>query len=265
MRVMIGAVAAVLIALAGCATPPGQPSLNEPPPREPLPDPADADRRARTRLELASAYFGRGQTETALQEVKLAIAAKPDLPAAYNLQGLIYATLGDDKLAEDNYRRALQLDPRDGDTLHNYGWLLCQQKRHADADVQFQQALAMPQYANAARTLMAQGICQARAGNLERAEATLARSYEIDANNPVTAVNLAEVLLRRGDYERARFYIRRVNNQPELSNAQTLWLAARIEHKLGNDNGVARFGKQLRDRFPQSREALALQRGVFDE
>jgi type IV pilus assembly protein PilF len=197
--------------------------------------------------------------------VKLALAAKPDLPAAHNLQGLIYAALGDDKQAEDSYRRALQLAPRDGDTLHNYGWLLCQQKRHADADAQFQQALALPQYANAARTLMAQGICLARAGHLERAEATLVRSYEIDATNPVTAVNLAEVLLRRGDYERARFYIRRINSQPDLSNAQTLWLATRIEHKLGNQNGVATFGKQLRDRFPQSREAFALQRGAFDE
>ena len=264
MRLAVGVAALALAMLvAGCSSSPKP--LAEPPPREAPPDPADPERRARARLELASAYFGRGQTDTALQEVKLALAAKPDLPAAYNLQGLIYATLGDDKLAEENYRRALQLNPRDADTLHNYGWLLCQQKRYADAEAQFQQALAMPQYANAARTLTAQGVCEARAGNLERAEATLTRSYEIDANNPATAVNLAEVLLRRGDYERARFYIRRVNNQPELSSAQTLWLATRIEHKLGNDNGVARFGKQLRDRFPQSREAFALQRGAFDE
>ena len=39
------------------------------------------------------------------------------------------------------------------------------------------------------------------------------------------------------------------------ANAQTLWLATRIERKLNNASGVTSFGKQLTDRFPQSREA----------
>ncbi len=69
----------------------------------------------------------------------------------------------------------------------------------------------MPQYRGAARTLLAQGVCQAHAGQLADAEASLARSYELDPTSPFTATNLAEVLYRRGDYERARFYIRRVN------------------------------------------------------
>ena len=105
-------------------------------------------------------------------------------------------------------------------------------------------------------------MCQARAGQLDQAEAALARSYELDPSNPATAVNLSEVLFRRGEYERARFYIRRVNDQPEISNAQTLWLAARIEHKLGNKAGVANFGKQLRNRFPQFARGRCLCAGI---
>ena len=31
-------------------------------------------------------------------------------------------------------------------SLHNYGWYLCQQKRFAEAESLFNQALAMPQY-----------------------------------------------------------------------------------------------------------------------
>ena len=72
----------------------------------------------------------------------------------------------------------------------------------------------MPQYRDAPRTLLAQGVCQARAGQLAEAEATLTRAYELDPANPVTAINLAEVLYRRGEYERARFYMRRVNAMP---------------------------------------------------
>jgi type IV pilus assembly protein PilF len=129
----------------------------------------------------------------------------------------------------------------------------------------FSQALAVPQYRGTARTLLTQGVCQAHAGQLAEAEASLSRSYELDPTSPFTATNLSEVLYRRGDYERARFYIRRVNALPEVANAQTLWLAARIEAKLGNRQGASEFGAQLRNRFPDSREAALFARGAYDE
>lgn len=228
-------------------------------------DLTSADRRARVRLELAAAYLGRGQANTALDELKLALAAKPDLPEAFNLRGLAYATLGETKLAEESFQRALQLAPRNGDTMQNYGWFLCQQARFADADAQFLNALSQPQYPNTARTLLAQGVCQARGGRWVEAELTLSRSYELDPANPTTAYNLSDLLYRRGEFDRARFYLKRVNAVPEFSNAQTLWLAVRIERRAGNQASAQDFARQLRDRFPQSTEALALDQGRFDD
>ncbi len=228
-------------------------------------DPADADKRARVRLELAGLYLGRGQAETALGEVERAIAAKPDMPEAYNLRGLAYATLGDLPRAEQSFQRALQLAPGNGDVMHNYGWFLCQQRRWPDAEAQFTAALALPQYRDSMRTLLAQGVCQARAGRWAEAERTLSRSYELDPSNPVTAYNLSEVLMRRGELERARFYIARINSQPELSSAQSLWLAVRIERRLGNLQGVQDFGRKLQERYPESNEVLLYERGRFDD
>src|SRR4051812_10779401 len=48
-------------------------------------------RRGRVRLELASAYYSRGQMTTALDEVKQSISADPNVAGAFNLRGLIYA------------------------------------------------------------------------------------------------------------------------------------------------------------------------------
>jgi type IV pilus assembly protein PilF len=217
------------------------------------------------RLELAGLYLGRGQTATALDEIKKALAAKPDLPEAYSLRGLIYAAMGDVPLAEDSFKRSLQLAPRDGDALHNYGWFLCQQKRYAEADAQFAGALAQVQYRDTVRTLLAQGVCQARAGNWNAAEKALNRSYELDPSNPVTAYNLSEVLMRRGEYDRARFYVGRINAVPELSTAQSLWLAVRIERGLGNQQSVQEYGRRLRERYPQADETLLFERGRFDD
>ncbi|WP_119287094.1 type IV pilus biogenesis/stability protein PilW [Azohydromonas sediminis] len=247
---------------AGCATTDGAGGASE---VRTASDLTDAERRARVRVELASNYFARGQTETALDEIKQALAAKPDFADAFNLRGLVYASLGDMRLAEESFRRALELAPRDGETMHNWAWVMCQQRRYAEADAMFARALELPNYRGVTRTLLARGVCQAREGRYELAERTLARSYELDPSNPATGFNLAEVLLRLGQYERARFYIGRVNAVPEQVNAQTLWLAARIEHKLGNATGVADYGRQLRGRFPQSPEAAALESRRFDD
>ena len=254
--------AAALLLLAGCAN--NASSSGEVTPVT-ASDQTSADKRAHYRLELAAGYFARGQNETALDEVKQALAASPNSADAYNLRGLILAAMGDAGLAEDSFRRALQISPRDPDGMHNYGWFLCQQRRFDEAQAQFQQALAQPQYRAQVRTLLAEGVCFAKAGRWEDAEHTLGRAYELDPSSPVTALNLSEVLLHRNQLDRARFYIARVNAQADQSNAQTLWLAARIEHKAGNAKGVEDFGSQLRARFPQSPQALALERGRFDD
>lgn len=228
-------------------------------------DETSAEKRAHVRMELASAYFARGQLTTALDEVKQALAANPDMGEAYNLRGLIYAGLGDDALASESFKRALQINPNDGDTLHNYGWYLCQLKSYPEAQALFKQALALPNYPTTARTLLISGGCQARAGDWAAAEATLSKAYQIDPSNPATAVTLSEVLLHRGELERARFYVHRVNAVAEQSTAQTLWLAARIEVRLGNRQAANEYGLQLRDRFPRSRESAAFDQGKFDE
>jgi type IV pilus assembly protein PilF len=263
------AAAGLLAGLAGCVTTGGTP------PRPPhhsgdtdlttASDQTDADRLYNTRMELAAAYLGRGQSADALDQVKMALQAKPENAAAYGLRGLIYGALGQPDMADESFHHAMQLAPHDGDLKHNYGWFLCQQRRYADADAQFVLTIAEPSYRSVPRTLLVEGICQARAGKSQDAERTLSHAYELDPTNPAIAVNLTEVLYRSGQYERARFYIRRVNTKQDLANAQTLWLAARIEHKLGQDVQVQGLGAQLRDRFPQSPEALLFEKGKFDE
>ncbi|EJL79953.1 type IV pilus biogenesis/stability protein PilW [Variovorax sp. CF313] len=227
-------------------------------------DETSRQRRARLRMELASGYFEHGQTTVALDEIKQALAADPNNADAYNLRGLVYMRLDDAALAEDSFRRAIAINPRDPNARHNYGWLLCQQNRYGDAAVQFTEALAVPSYADRAKTLMTQGVCELKAGQRVQAERSLMQAYEIDAGNPVVGFNLASLLAQREEWSRAQFYIRRVNNSPSAS-AETLWLGIRVERKLNNREAVAQLGGQLQRRFPQSREATAYERGNFND
>ena len=260
--------AALVLALAGCSSTPPPPS----PPVEwnanrdlpAAPEPPDNERRAHVRLELANAYFDRGQLDTALDEVKRALQAKPDFGDALALRGLIYAAMGEPQLAEESFRRALQVNPQDGTAMNSYAWFLCQRDRLVEADAMFQQALALPQYRDIKRTMHARGVCLSRAGRWAEAESALMRAYELEPSNPLIGFNLAEVLYQRQEYERARFYIGRVNDTEGASNAQTLWLAARIARKLGDTASFDRLGQQLRARFPQSPQAAQFERGQFD-
>jgi type IV pilus assembly protein PilF len=47
-------------------------------------------------------------------------------------------------------------------------------------------------------------------------------------------------------------------------SAQSLWLATRIEKRLGNAAGVSEWGQRLLRQFPQSAEAQAFSAGRFE-
>ncbi len=254
--------ATLLGACAGGAGQPGGGSLAEPLTEF---DEPENRKRARIRIELASGYFEQGQTTVALDEIKQALAADPNYAPAYNLRGLVYMQMSEPALAEASFNRAIQLNPRDADAMHNLGWMWCQQGRLAPSLEQFGRALAVTGYANTARTWMAQGVCQVRAGMNAEAEKSLTRAFELDASNPITMYNLARLLLQRGDALRAQFYVRRLNGSPDLVNAETLWLGVRVERRLGNAEGVRQLADQLRQRFPNSPEWARYLRGAFDE
>lgn len=252
-----------LAVLAGCAGTPQAPAdtsaniITES-------DETPQRRRARIRLELAVGYFEQGRIEVALDEVKQSLASDPSFAPAFNLRGLIFMRLNEPRQAEDSFRRALALDGKDGDTLHNFGWLQCQQGRYDESFRALRQALENPLYAGRAKTFMALGLCQSRAGRFDEAEQSLARSYELDAANPVTGYNLASLLLRRNELPRAQFYIRRLNNS-ELANAESLWLGIRIEQRIGDRVAMDQLAEQLRKRYPQSRELTLFDKGAFNE
>lgn len=251
----------VVFGLSGCASGPDAGAMSDIVTES---DESPQHRRARIRLELAVGYFEQGQTKVALDELKQSLTADPNFAEAHNLRGLIYMRLNDPAQAEDGFRRALALSPRNANVLHNYGWLLCQQGRYGESSQMFAQAIANPTYGARARTWLTQGLCQIRAQQPEEAEHSLVKAYELDPANPVTGYNLAALLHQRGEQARAQFYIRRINNS-ELANAETLWLGIKIEHRLGRQDAVEQLAGQLRKRYPQSRELGSYERGAFHE
>jgi type IV pilus assembly protein PilF len=255
-----------LAGLSGCAGTAGGASSANNSQGEPITesDEPEGRKRARIRIELAAGYFDQGQTSVALDQIKQALQADPAFAPAYSLRGLVYMRLNDSAMAEDSFRRALQISPRDPDVLHNYGFFVCQQGRHAEGVQLFSRALTSPLYGGQAKTLMMMGTCQLRMGQAAEAEGSFSRAYELDPANPYVAFNLAALEFRRGELTKAQFVIRRLNNS-EQANAESLWLGIKIERRMNNTQAAEQLAQQLQRRYPRSKEWAAHQRGAFDE
>ena len=109
----------------------------------------------------------------ALDEVKEALSADPEYGPAYNVAGLIYAELKEDQLANENFQRALRIDPTESDSNNNYGRFLCYRMREAEAVQYFLAALRNPLYQTPDRSYVNAGLCTLRQGDVAGAERRL--------------------------------------------------------------------------------------------
>lgn len=224
---------------------------------------SEARNRARIHTELAAGYFELGNLGVALEEVAVAQQADPSYATAYNIGGLVYAALKDDRRAEDNFSRALRLSPADPDTNNNYGMYLCQRKREEEGIRYLLIAVQNPLYQNPERSLVNAGVCARWRGDNAAAQEFFQRAVTVRPNQPQALYQLAELTFLTNNFAAAQGYLRRLA-QVTQGSAEVLWLGLRVERKLGNALAEASYAQQLRKNFPESKEAAALQAGRFE-
>jgi type IV pilus assembly protein PilF len=231
-------------------------------------DQTAAEKRASIRMQLAVGYYQQGKLEIALDEVKQAIAAEPGNAEAYGLRALIYTAMGQLPLADENYQTALRLKPGNPDLSNNYGSFLCQSlNKPAQAMPYFDAALRNRAYQTPVSALVNAGLCSIRSKNFLAAERYLLEAVRYNPDLQATNAGLARTYYERRDYQRAGFFIKRLIETSKLDtlSADALWLALRVQRKLGDRSQEASLAAQLRRRFPGSPEYAAFERGAFDE
>ena len=128
------ALSALVALLGGCAS--TQSSNPPPPPRAPELPPIKAPEvspkdRAALHADLGAGYYERGRMDVAIEELTEAATLDPTNPRIYNYFGLVYAMLGENAKAEQNFQRALSLAPDDSDLRHDWGWYPAATSGHA--------------------------------------------------------------------------------------------------------------------------------------
>ena len=251
----------LLLAVAGCASQPGDSTGVDS--GSIIGEVGDPRNRARIHTELASLYYGRGNLPVALEELRIATAADSSYAPAHGMFGLVHMELGENREAETSFQRALRLSPNDPDINHNYGWFLCQTGREKESIRLFLQALRNPLYPTPVRSYSSAGLCSVRADNLKDAEEFFQRALKLDSDEPASLLQLGGIRYRQGKADEARKLVGRFN-KVVTPTAESLWLALRIERKLGQRVAERSYATELRRRYPGSPEYQALQRGAFD-
>ncbi len=223
----------------------------------------DPRNRAKLHTELASLYYSNGNLGVALEELRAATAADSNYAPSYGMFGLVYMQMKDNGRAEDSFERALRLSPNDADINHNYGWFLCQTQREPESIKYFLQALRNPLYPTPWRTYAAAGVCTLRMNQPKDAEAFFERALRSEPDEPASLLNLGQIRYRQGNIGEARKLVAR-HNKVVAPTAESLWLALRIERRLGERVAEQALANQLRRRYPDSPEYLRLQRGQYD-
>jgi type IV pilus assembly protein PilF len=222
----------------------------------------DPRNRARIHTELGSAYFGRGNMGVALEELRIAIAADPTYAPAYNVLGLVHMDLRENEAAQQNFTKALALSPNDPDINNNYGWFLCRTGHEEKSIPYFLAALKNPLYNTPARSYVNAGLCSMNLKDGSDAINFFERALRSEPDNPLALLNLASLQYKRGQLEVARRLISRFNKVVEPT-AESLWLALRIERKLGDKAAENALAVQLRRRYAGSPEYQNLLKGQF--
>ena len=258
---------ALLLGLAGCAGtgPAGEDTYQDNPSSEGsvISEMGSPRERARAHTELASGYFEIGNMGVALEEARIALAADGNYAPAYNVLGLVNMDLRDNIAAQANFERALRLSPNDPDANHNYGWFLCQTGREEQADSYFMAAVRNPLYTTPQKSYTLAGLCSLRRKNENQALSYFERALRLDPNHLSAVLPLAQLRYQRGELDAARALVVRYNRDSEPT-AESLWLALRVERRLGEKTAEASLADQLRRRFAGSREYQSLQKGQYD-
>ncbi len=213
--------------------------------------------RAQAHADLGAVYLQQGRLDVALEEFILASKIEPSYAAAYNGLGLVQAALGQDAVAELNFKKAVQMEPLNSEAHNNYGSFLCARNRLDESIKEFMAALKNPLYATPVMAYTNAAVCSLRKDDSVQAEGYLLRALQLDPSASLAAYQLAAIQFKRKDAVAAKKTLQAALSSK--ASADMLWLAIQIERTLGDANLEASYALELRQNYPESEQAQLLQ------
>ncbi len=238
----------LLAALVGCVQT-GEPRFK--------PDYAEA---ARLNTQLGRDYLSQGRIDLAQSKFQKALAQDNGLAGTHLGMALVHQHYEEWQQADEAFRRAQKLAPKDAEILTLYGAYLCERKSLAASEALFRQALATARNSAPEVTLTVAAQCYLEQGEPERAEDALLQALQRQPRHGPALLEMARLAYTTEDYLRARAFSQRFEAL-KVDNAESLLLALRIELALGERSEAQRLAQRLQALVPGIEASIDLATG----
>ncbi len=163
-----------------------------------------------------------------------AVELDDTLPEAHrNLGAVLFFYNWDWKEAENQYQRALELDPSNGSTHWVYAILLSNSLRHTEALAEIKRARELDPLN--LMIIMAEGVCLNAAGKPDEAIAALQKAFELDPNNWAAHLLMSNAYNQKGMFAEAIAEARKAKE----SNGDNVIFDVNIAHALAKSGKTA--------------------------
>lgn len=237
----------MVLSLAGCVT--EETTSNG----QPVPEKVSKEGALQDYITLATGYMGEGKREQALRAINKGLEIDSGSAAMLNVLAYYYTTDSENKLAEQQYKKAIRSDSSYTASYLNYGIFLYRAKRFDEACSMFAKATEDVMYANRDDAFLNYGICLRQQGKMKEAEESLRRSYVNNSRNPGVILELAQLKFETGSFEESQqFYDKFLTMSRQTP--KSLWLGIRLMHVAGKEDQLASYALFLKNEFPGSLE-----------
>ncbi|MEK7207240.1 MAG: type IV pilus biogenesis/stability protein PilW [Pseudomonadota bacterium] len=214
-------------------------------------------RMVETHVQLGVQYLQRGQLELATENIEKALSLDADNSQANHIMALLQWRLKKDDEAERYFRKAVNTRPENPEAQNNYGVFLCSHSRIDEAEQWFKKAIANQLYRTPDEANLNAGVCLMKKPAPAAAEKYFREALQINPRLSPALYQMVRISLDSGQILSARGFMERYF-QSGPDTPESLLLAVRIEHALGNKNAEASYGLRLKSKFPDSAEATQL-------
>lgn len=239
--------AALLLLLAGCATPgPGTARAERPVVTE------DAKREALSHHGQGAAFLKEGKIALAIRELRAAAGLNPNDPWIRLALGEAYRLRGMMTESEHEIREALAIDPKFQEARLTLSGVLIQQQRYADAAAEAQILIDDPTYSDVWMPLTNKGFALMKLGQLSEARKSLELAAEFKETYWRSHLNLGILATLEGRREEALGHFARVieYGAGTLGEAEANYRTGEIYVALGDERRAIRHLLAATERNP---------------
>lgn len=220
---------------------------------------ADRQKEISQRVDAATQYLAKGNTEQAIVHLRRALELDPDAAPVHETLARVFVQTGEYELADQHFRRAIQSDPAFTRARNNYAAFLYQRGDLDGAIRQLEIVTADTLYEKRSDAFTNLGRAYARRGELDKASEMLGRALKMDRRQAPAMLELADIHLKREQYPQAQQAYAMFRQAGLKPTPRSLLLGIRIARATGDRDAEASYALQLKGLFPKSEEYRAYQ------